>query len=85
MNIEQQYKINKIVKYMASLGFEFETEEVIGSLYDILSQLGLGDIKLSDDEYYFLIDDLLPLAEQYEFREVEYLTFHTTTDELQCI
>jgi len=80
-----KYKINRIVEYMSSVGFEFETEEVIGSLYGILAQLGIGDIELSNEEYYFIIDELLPFAEQFEFREVEYLTFHRTTNELQCI
>ena len=80
-----RYKINKIVECLSTFVFEFETDEVIEKLNSILSHYDLVDIKLTEEEYYFIIDELLPIAEQFEFREVEYLTFHKTTNELQYI
>ena len=67
-----KYKIHKIVEYIKVFGFEFETDEVIENLNEVLANYDILDF-LSDDEYYFLIDELLPMAEQFEFREVGYL------------
>ena len=66
------YKINKIVKYIRQSEFKFEVEEVVQDIKGILADYGILD--LSDDEYLFLQTELLPLAEQFEISEVLYLT-----------
>ena len=68
-----KYKLHRIVEYMKQLDFEFETDEVIENLSTILTYYGLADAELTDEEYYFLISELLPLSERFEFREAEYL------------
>lgn len=69
-----KYKINRMVEYMKSSGFNFEVFEVVENLDQILSYYGLIDIELKEDEYLFLMAELLPLAEEFEFREAEYLS-----------
>ena len=66
-------KMHRIVEYMKLSDLEFETDEVIESLSSILAHYGLADTELTDDERYLLIDELLPLAEKFEFREAEHL------------
>ena len=66
-------KMHNMVEYMKLSDFEFETDEVVENLTDVLAQHGLADIELTDDERYLLIDELLPLAEEFEFREAEHL------------
>ena len=66
-------KMHNMVEYMKLSDFEFETDEVVENLSDILAQYGLADTELTDDERYLLIDELLPLAERFEFREAEHL------------
>ncbi len=68
-----KYKINKIVEYIKLSDFEFETDEVIENLDKVLAHYNTVGIDLTDDEYYFLIEELFPLAEQFEFRESAYL------------
>ena len=68
-----RHKVHNIVEYMKLSDFEFETDEVIESLSTILTHYGLADTELTDEEYYFLISELLPLSERFEFREAEYL------------
>ncbi len=64
-----KHKMHRIVEYMKLSDFEFETDEVIENLSDILAHYGHADTDLTDDEYYLLIAELLPLAERFEFRE----------------
>ena len=62
-----------VVEYMKLSDFEFETDEVVENLSEILAQYGHAGTDLTDDEYYLLMDELLPLAEGFEFREAEHL------------
>ena len=57
-----RYKINRIVELINTFVFEFKTDEVIENLNSILSHYDLADIELTEEEYYFIIDELLPLA-----------------------
>ena len=66
-------KMHNVVEYMKLSDFEFETDEVVENLSDILDHYGLADTELTDDERYLLIDELLPMAEKFEFREAEHL------------
>ena len=66
-------KMHNMVEYMKLSDFEFETDEVVENLSDILDHYGLADTELTDDERYLLMDELLPLAEGFEFREAEHL------------
>ena len=68
-----KYKLHRIVEYMKLSDFEFETDEVVENLSNILAYYSLADTELTDDERYLLIDELLPLAEKFEFREAEHL------------
>ena len=61
-----RHKMHNIVEYMKLSDFQFETDEVVENLGDILDHYGLADTELTDDERYLLIDELLPLAEGYE-------------------
>ena len=70
-----EYKIHRMVEYIKLSDFEFETEEVTESLENVLSHYGLAEVDLTDEEYQSLIAELLPLAEKFEFREVEHLAF----------
>ncbi|MEA2037706.1 MAG: hypothetical protein U9O94_09425 [Nanoarchaeota archaeon] len=67
-----RFKIHRIVEYIKLFGFEFETYDVIESLDGVLTFYNVFD-HISDEEYYFLIDELLLLAEQFEFSEVDHL------------
>ena len=69
-----RHKIHRIVEYIKLFEFEFEVVEVIENLYSILSSYDLLDMALTDDEYNFLKNELLPLAENFEFAEVSRLT-----------
>ena len=66
-------KMHNMVEYMKLSDFEFETDEVVENLSDILAHYGHQDTDLTDDERYLLIDELLPMAERYEMREAEHL------------
>ena len=66
-------KMHNMVEYMKLSDFEFETDEVVENLSEILAQYGHAGTDLTDDEYYLLMDELLPLAEGFEFREAEHL------------
>ena len=66
-------KMHNMVEYMKLSDFQFETDEVVENLSDILAQCGLADTELTDDERYLLIDELLPMAERFESREAERL------------
>ena len=68
-----RHKMHNMVEYMKLADFEFETDEVVENLSDILDHYGLADTELTDDERYLLIDELLPMAERFEFREAEHL------------
>ena len=68
-----KYKINRIVEYIKLFDFVFETYEVMENLNQVLVYYDVIDADLTDDEYLALIDELLPSAEQFEFREVAYL------------
>ena len=66
-------KMHNMVEYMKLSDFQFESDEVVENLSDILAQYGLADTELTDDERYLLIDELLPMAERFESREAERL------------
>ena len=66
-------KIHMILEYIKQYDFEFETDEVIENLNEILSSFQIADVELEDEEYFFLIDELIPIAEQFEFREATHL------------
>ena len=66
-------KMHNMVEYMKLSDFQFESDEVVENLSDILAQYGLADTELTDDERYLLIDELLPMAERFESREAEHL------------
>ncbi len=68
-----KYKIFRIVEYIKLSDFEFEIDEVIEHLNEVLAYYDVIDADLTDDEYLTLIGELLPLAEQFEFREVSHL------------
>ena len=70
-----RYKINMIVERIKLSSFEFETDEIRDNLYFALAQYGYADVELTDEENQLLTNELLPLAEQYEFREAEHLAF----------
>lgn len=69
-----KYKLNKIVEYIKASGFEFETFEVEEEFERILAYYGIFTFDLTHDEIILLKAELLPLAEQFEFGEVAYLT-----------
>jgi len=66
-------KVNRLVEYIKQFEFVFETDEVVESLYDVLAHYGIANTDLTNQEEIHLISDLLPLAEQFEFREVSRL------------
>ena len=66
------YKIYRITQYIKASSFEFEVDEVIEGLESILAYYNVFDY-LSKEEYHILMDELLALAEQFEFSEVSYL------------
>ena len=66
-------KMHNMVEYMKLSDFEFEIDEVAANLSDVLDHYGLADTELTDDERYLLMDELLPLAESFEFREAEHM------------
>ena len=68
-----KYKIFRIVEYIKLSDFEFEINEVIQNLEEILAQYGFVDADLNQDEFLQLMAELIPLAEQFEFREVSHL------------
>ena len=69
-----RYKIHKIVEYIKQFDFVFEINEVIDDLDKVLAYYDAADVDLTDDEHIFLIAELLPLAEQFEFSEAEHLS-----------
>jgi len=46
---------------------------VIQNLSIVLAHYNFLDVDLTNDEYHFLISELLPFAEEFEFREARYL------------
>ena len=70
-----QYKIHRLVEHIKQYRFEFEVMEVEEDLCDILHHYGLGGIDLTAEEHRLLVNELLPLAEEYEIREAEHLAF----------
>ena len=66
-------KINKVVEYIKTRGFEFETFEVMDSLSEILSSYGFLEPDFSSEEKQLLQEELFNLAEEYEFGEVLYV------------
>jgi len=55
--------------------FEFEVHEAEHEVDKILSFYHIIDIHLTDNEYSILSQELIILAEQFEFGEVERLAF----------
>jgi len=68
-----KYKIYRIVEYIKLFEFEFDTYEVIENLNTVLAHYDVVDMDLTNEEYYILIEELLELAEQFEFRESAHL------------
>ncbi len=66
-----RYKIHRIVEYIKL--FEFEISDVEENLDNVLGNYGLLEIDLTAEEYKLLENELLPLAEEYEFSEVSRL------------
>lgn len=67
------YKIYKMVEYIKLFEFEFETYEVMENLNEVLACYDVANIDLTDEEWSLLVNELLPLAEQFEFSEVIHL------------
>ena len=69
MDIIDRQKVNRIVEYIRSCGdFPYDTDDVIEELSSTLYSYDVYDF-LTRDEYFFLVDELLELAEQSEIRE----------------
>jgi hypothetical protein len=68
-----RYKIHRVVECIKQYDFEFEVPEVVENLQGVLANYGLVDADLTDDEEVLLMIELIPLAEQFEFGEVDYL------------
>lgn len=68
-------KINKIVEYIQQFRFEFEVIEVEEGLLDILGYYELGNLDLTSEEHELLVQELTPLAEEFEFNEAAHLAF----------
>jgi len=70
-----RYKIHKIVEFIKRFNFEFEVVEVEENLQQILNHYDFIDVELTSEEHRLLVDELIPLAEQFEFREAQHLAF----------
>jgi len=68
-----RYKIHRIVEYIKQSDFEFETFDVLEEIDTVLAYYDLLDIELNEEETALLVSELLPLAEEFEFREVSFL------------
>ncbi|MBL7055053.1 hypothetical protein ISS05_04815 [Candidatus Woesearchaeota archaeon] len=68
-------KIHNIVEFIRRFNFEFEVVEVEDELQLILNYYDFIDIELTSEERCLLVDELIPLAEQFEFREAQHLAF----------
>lgn len=68
-----KYKIYRMVEYIKLFDFEFDTYEVMENLNEVLAYYGVADIDLADEECTLLTDELLQLAEQFEFSEAAHL------------
>jgi hypothetical protein len=68
-----RHKIHRIVEYIKLFEFEFEISDVEENLDNVLGNYGLLEIDLTAEEYKLLKNELLPLAEEYEFSEVSRL------------
>jgi len=66
-------KIHKIVEFIKRFNFEFEVVEVKEDLQQILNHYDFIDVELTSEEHRLLVDELIPLAEQFEFREAQHL------------
>ncbi|MFC1489104.1 hypothetical protein ACFL6B_04570 [Thermodesulfobacteriota bacterium] len=64
------YRVHRIVEYIKSMGFIFETDELLETgLKNILNDNYNIFQELTDDEFLFVMDELLPLAENNEIKE----------------
>lgn len=70
-----RYKIHNIVEFIKKFNFEFEVVEVEEDLQLILNYYDFIDVELTSEEHRLLVDELIPLAEQFEFREAQHLAF----------
>ena len=68
-----RYKIHNIVEFIKKFNFEFEVVEVEEDLQQILNYYDFIDVELTSEEHRLLVDELIPLAEQFEFREAQHL------------
>ncbi len=78
-----RHKIHNIVEYIKLFDFEYEVIEVIENLNNILSSYDLLDMALTSEEYSILQNELIPLAENFEFTEVSRLTL-PEAESLMC-
>jgi hypothetical protein len=72
MSIDR-YKIGSIVEYIKTHSFEFECIEVEDHLQSVLNYYGFSmyELQLNEAEERLLKEELMILAEKFEFREVE--------------
>ena len=68
------YKIHKIVEYIKLFEFNFEVDEVKEDLKNILNHYDILD-GMNTDEMKIVSDELVKLAEQFEFSESARLAF----------
>ncbi len=65
-----RHKIHRIVEYIKLFDFEFEIIDVMENLNNVLNCYDILNNDLTAEEYKFLKDELIPLAENFEFSEV---------------
>ncbi len=71
-----RHKIHRIVEYIKLSEFEFDIIDVMEDMDNVLSYYGLLETDFTNDEYKLLKNELLPLAEGFEFSEVGHLALH---------